>query len=185
MTQTRTPNRRTYRPRNRMDPTVRNEFTLRGRDDFVRLDTLCASLLRRFFEWMQAREGGMSPPGRASVLVHAADRYLRDFVVDIKERGPADQDSTLVRQYLGNWYIIHTLTPSHEEIDRIAEALQRLYAYLAEAQIVSRATADSVAQALRSTDFFHARLEAFWNLTPDTIPVWRQVDDYRRQKPWA
>ena len=165
-----------------MNPFDRNAFYWKGPDDFVRLDTECASLLRRFFEWMQTAEGGMSAPERASALAHAADRYLRDFVVDIKETGPADEDPALVRQYLGNWYIIHTLVPTHEEIDRIAEALRRLYAYLARSQIVSGATADWVAQVLDDPDFFHARLEAFWDLTPDTIPGWRQVDDYRKKQ---
>ncbi|MDF1523322.1 MAG: hypothetical protein P1P87_10945, partial [Trueperaceae bacterium] len=47
-------------------------------------------------------------PEGAGALAHAADRYLRDFVVDIRETGPADADPCLPRDYLANWYIIHT-----------------------------------------------------------------------------
>lgn len=159
-----------------MDP---SEFTLRGPDDFVRLDRLCAGLSTEFFHWLQGDGGGALPPERATPLAHAADRYLRDFVVDCKETGPSDADPSLVRQYLGNWYVVCTLAPSHGEIDRIAEALRRLYAFLRERGLVSERTAGAVDAILGEPGFFHERLEAFWDLTPEKIGEWRAVDDYR------
>lgn len=158
----------------------RGDFTLKGPDDFLRLDTLCAELLRAFCEWMQQPEAGGLSPKHAGTLAHAADRYLRDFVVDIKETGPADEDVTLVRQYLGNWYVVNTLAPSHAEIDRISQALSLLYAYLARENIVSEFTWRAVAQSLSDAEFFHRRLEQFWDLNPGAILGWREVDDYRR-----
>jgi hypothetical protein len=159
----------------------RNEFLFRGPDDFVRLDNRCAELLRSFCEWMQKPAGGGAAPEDAGLLAHAADRYLRDFVVDIQETGPADEDPTLVRQYLANWYIIHTLRPSREEIDRILEALIHLHKFLAREGIVTRDTARAVGELSGQRAFFHDRLEQFWNLTAESIPAWRAVDDYRRR----
>lgn len=165
-----------------MDP---REFTLRGPGDFVRLDTRCADLLTAFFRWLQGEAGGGLPPDRASALAHAADRYLRDFVVDIKQTGPTDADPTLPRQYVGNWYLIHTLEPTHAEIDRILDALTRLYAFLAAEGLATPETARAVAETLAHPPFFYQRLESFWDLEPDEIEPWRAVDDYRRRRTQA
>ena len=162
----------------------RARYLLQGPDDFVRLDTLCAELLQGFAAWLRGEGGGL-PPEEAGALAHAADRYLRDFVVDCKETGPADEDPTLVRQYLANWYIIHTLYPTHEEIDRIIAALRRLYAYLARVGLVGEATRAAVERSLADAAFFHDRLESFWDLTPEGIDAWRSVDDYRPRRPQA
>ncbi|MBE0617831.1 MAG: hypothetical protein IH608_07895, partial [Proteobacteria bacterium] len=108
--------------------------------------------------------------------------YLRDFVVDILETGPADADPGLPRQYLGNWYIIHTLVPTHEEMEEIGAALGTLYSFLAARCIQPQATADAVRELLADRTFFQERLEAFWDLAPDAIPGWRSVADYRRQR---
>ncbi|NTU59990.1 MAG: hypothetical protein HGA98_02900 [Deltaproteobacteria bacterium] len=156
------------------------DFRLRGPDDFVRLDGLCAQLLGDFFQWLQAPEGGGVEAQRASDLAHAADRYLRNFVVDIVETGPADSDPSLPRRYLGNWYILNTLEPSHEEVDRILVALRKLYAYLALRGVLPDAAAEAAAREADDGAHFHRRLDDFWALTPEGIGPWRRVDDYRR-----
>lgn len=156
-----------------------SDYSLKGPEDFVRLDGLCFDLLGRFFRWLQTEEGGGLSPRAASDLAHAADRYLRDFVVDIKQTGPTDADPTLPRQYLANWYIIHTLEPSHAEIDGILAALGQLYPYLALEGLLTPEAAGAAAAALDSAAFFHGRLEAFWTLTSEEVEPWRAVDDYR------
>ena len=78
-----------------------------------------------------------------------------------------------------NWYIIHTLEPNHAEMDRIARALTLFHRWAAEQGHVSEGAAEAVAGALASTDFFHARLDAFFDLTSERIDAWRDVDDYR------
>jgi hypothetical protein len=159
-----------------------SDFLLRGPDDFVRLDGLCAALLREFRDWLQGDEGGSSGAAAAGQLAHAADRYLRDFVVEFNETGPADHDAArLVRQYAGNWYVIHTLTPSHGELERILDALGQLYRFLGARCVVPPAVAEAASLAASRRDYFHRRLEDFWNLTPEGIPAWRGVDDYRRK----
>jgi len=156
----------------------RNPYTLQNLGDFVRLDALCHQLLREFVVWLQEEQ--KLEPAQAGDMAHAADRYLRDFVVDIKETGPADADPTLVRQYLGNWYIIHTLEPTPEEIDHLAVSLLHLQRYLSARGILTPTAAAAAAEHLRETRFYHQRLAEFWELTPDEIAGWRGVDDYRR-----
>lgn len=157
------------------------EFALAGPDDFLRLDGRCAELLRDFFAWLQGEEGGGLPLEAANDAAHAADRYLRDFVVDILETGPTDADPTLPRRYLANWYIVHTLEPTHGEMDRIRDALTRLYRFLSVRHLVSETAAAQVAASLTDAAYFRHRLESFWELTPESISAWRAVDDYRRR----
>lgn len=154
-------------------------YTLHGTADLVRLDSACHGLLKQFVGWLQQAPHSL-PASEAGELTHAADRYLRDFLVDILETGPADADPTLVRRYLANWYIIHTLEPTAREVDRILCALDLLYHFLAERGILDPAGAERVRSQLLDRDYYQRRLETFWELAPDTIAAWRAVDDYRR-----
>jgi len=156
------------------------DFALKGPGDFVRLDGLCAEFLGDFYGWLQSPEGGSLDPADASPLAHAADRYLRDFVVDAKETGPSDADPSLPRQYLANWYIVNTLEPSHAETDRILRALRLLYRCLGAAGLLDEVQARAVAETLEDGEFFHRRLEDFWSLTPHDVPAWRAVAEYRK-----
>ncbi|MDF1553540.1 MAG: hypothetical protein P1P84_10785 [Deferrisomatales bacterium] len=159
--------------------TTADPYALHGADDFVRLDGACHELLREFVDWLQQEPVSLHP-AEAGALAHAADRYLREFVVDIMETGPTDADPSLVRSYLGNWYIIHTLEPTAGEMDRIVHALDLFYRFLAQRGILDGQAASRVRAQLQDREFYHGRLQAFWDLTPDTIAPWRAVDDYRR-----
>jgi hypothetical protein len=161
----------------------REELAWSGPGDFVRLDPLCAGLLQDFFGWLQTRGGGNIAAERAGALAHAADRYLRDFVVDITEAGPADAEPSLPRRYLANWYIVNTLSPTHAEVDTIREALFLLHRYREEKAIIDAASAAAAQDALADAEYFHRRLEEFWDLTPDTIAAWRGIDEVRRARP--
>jgi len=160
----------------------RGEFRFRGGNDFERLDRLCAELLRGFYRWLQEASGGGLSPEEASPLAHGADRYLRDFLVDILEAGPADADGDTARQYVGSWYIINTLSPTHAEVELILRSLWLLYRYLEVEGIVDEGTCASAQEDLADAAFFRERLEAFWNLTPEGISAWRSVADFRRKK---
>jgi hypothetical protein len=161
----------------------KEEFVLQGAADFVRLDGLCAELLLEYFRWLQTEAGRRSSAREASALAHHADRYVRDFLVDFLESGPGDEEPRRVRQYLGNWYIVQTLTPTHEEIEGIRDALERLYAFLESMELVSGAARGAFREALSDGTLYHERLEGFWALTPEQIEPWRQVDDYRPDLP--
>lgn len=157
----------------------RAAYAWAGSGDFVRLDELCAQLAGAYFSWLQTPEGGGLSAQQASPLGHDADRYLRDFVVDILETGPADPDVSLPRRYLSNWYIVNTLTPSHEEMARIRTALAKLYEFLSHEGVAEPEAACEAARQLADGEHFCRRLEEFWNLTPEAVGAWRSVDDYR------
>jgi 8-oxo-dGTP pyrophosphatase MutT (NUDIX family) len=148
-------------------------------EEFVARDRYAAALLRRFFGWMTAPAGGGLDPLTAGTFAHDADRYLRDFVVDLLEQPPERSGEAAVRSYLGNWYIIHTLEPSHVEIDRIAGALRLFHRWAAQSGILSEEAARKTEDVLRDPAFLHQRLDAFWELTPERIAAWRDVYDYR------
>lgn len=162
-----------------MSPWAPDELRWTAPDDFVRLDGVCAELLQSFCRWLPQPEAGGLDPERAGTLAHAADRYLRDFCVDLAEAGPANADPSLPRRYLANWYIVHTLHPSHAEIGTIREALELLSRYLAREGVIGEEAARAMAAALADEAYFHARLEAFWELGPEDIAAWRKIDDYR------
>lgn len=145
----------------------------------MRLDRACAELLKAFCAWLLTPDGGSRQPEEAGSLAHAADRYLRDFAVDIAETGPADAPAALPRRYLANWYIVHTLQPTHAEIDIIREALLRLQDYLAAQGLVGAEQAAAARESLADEAYFHRRLEEFWDLSPEGVLPWRSVDDYR------
>lgn len=149
--------------------------------DFVEPDNRGYELLQKFFAWLQAPEGAGLEVQEASPLAHAADRYLRDFVVDILELPPEATDEETVRRYLANWYIVNTLTPTHEEVDLIARAISLLHRFAAIQGAIPSSRADAVVRLLEEPGFFHERLESFWALTPDDVVSWREVCDYRQK----
>lgn len=159
---------------------AREDLRFREPGDFVRLDSLCGEVLREFDGWLQEREG--LGPEEAGRLARAADRYLRDFLVDIQERGPAEAGPASVREYLGNWYVVNTLAPTHGEVEVILRSLRCLHRFFDEVGIMDTGARQEAEGALSDADFFHRRLEEFWELTPDEIIVWRAVDDYRRPR---
>lgn len=148
--------------------------------DFFEMDTEAMELLGAFFEWLKAEDGEGLPPAKASPLAHDADRYLRDFLVEFMEARPKATSALLVFSYLGNWYPVNTLEPSHGEIDRIADALSRLHRYLAAKGIIAYAAGVEVVELLARSEIFHDRLESFWALTPDQVEGWREVGEYRK-----
>lgn len=148
--------------------------------DFFEMDTEAMNLMGSFFKWLTDAEGGMLEVAKASPLAHDGDRYLRDFLVEIMETRPGGSTPETVSIYLGNWYVINTLEPSHAEIDRIAIALTLLHGYMADNGKISGEMAKKVAGLLSDTAFFHQRLEEFWALTPEKITAWREISDYRK-----
>lgn len=144
---------------------------------FVEKDARCVELLASFYEWLKAPEGRGLAPEKASPLANDADRYLRDFLVDILERDAGGSTPATVTGYLGNWYIVNTLIPTHEEIDRIAGALAFLHEFAALKGVVGSGAADGVTSLLADPTHFHERLEEFWDLTPEAIPTWKSLDD--------
>ncbi len=150
--------------------------------DFVEKDNRCHEMLGEYFQWLQAPQGGELEPKRASDMGHAADRYLREYVVDIMELAPEALGPSLALSYLGNWYIVNTLIPSHEEVDLIAEALSRFHEWAAKEGVINPAIAEKVIAVLAEAERFHQRLEQFWELTPEEVEKWLMAEDYLMAK---
>ncbi|TAL16937.1 hypothetical protein EPN96_07090 [bacterium] len=149
-------------------------------ENFVEMDGRARGFLGLFYQWLRSGTGPALADQKASDLAHKADRYLRDFVVDILELAPEKSDAETVRKYLGNWYIINTLGPTLEELDLIGESLRLFHQWAALRGIIGKDTEAGVIAALSKMDFFHGRLESFWSLRPEGITGWRAVDDYRK-----
>jgi hypothetical protein len=145
--------------------------------EFIELDNSAKEMLGAYYEWLQSDQG--ISPEEASPMAHAADRYLRDFVVDIMAVPPSETSPALVRAYLGNWYPIHTLTPTLEEVALIAKALELLHTQAALTGTIAKEHAEQTTKLLSDPAYFKKRLQEFWDLTPDAIDNWRQADDYR------
>ncbi|PLX41173.1 MAG: hypothetical protein C0608_06830 [Deltaproteobacteria bacterium] len=146
---------------------------------FTQMDADASALLVEYYEWLQDKEGKGLTPEAASPLAHAADRYLRDFLVDIMETPAKASSASHIRCYIGNWYPINTLEPSHDDIDLIATSLLFLHQWGEGAGKIEAATLGEVANLLESTQYFHQRLEKFWALTPEEVTEWRRENDYR------
>jgi hypothetical protein len=146
--------------------------------EFIAPDRNAQKMLGEFFNWLKDDKG--LTPQDASELAHAADRYLRDFVVDIMAIQPEETSAKLVRMYLGNWYIVNTLTPTLKEIELIARALELLHAHAAITGKITAECATEASATAKDPTPFKERLEQFWDLTPEGIDSWREVDDYRK-----
>jgi hypothetical protein len=146
--------------------------------EFIALDDSAKEMLGAYYEWL--KDDQQLSPEEASAFAHAADRYLRDFVVDIMAQHPSQTSPALVKAYLGNWYIIHTLTPTLEEIELIAKALALLHIHAAHTGVIAKEHADTTSALLKDPSFFKTRLEDFWDLTPEGIDNWREINDYRK-----
>ncbi|PLX42270.1 MAG: hypothetical protein C0609_09845 [Deltaproteobacteria bacterium] len=147
---------------------------------FAKMDKEAGALLVEYYEWLQSDPGKGLSPETASPLAHAADRYLRDFLVDIMETPAKESSAMHVKTYIGNWYPINTLEPSHEEIDLIATSLALLHEWGEKTGKIIADKACDVSALLASAEYFHKRLEQFWALTPEEVTKWRGENDYRR-----
>jgi len=157
----------------------KGRYALQHLNDFMRLDAECAVLLKEFCSWLQTPEGGNSSPLEAGKLAHAADRYLRNFVVDIKETGPSDDNPALARQYLSNWLILNALAPSAEELEAAAASVKALYKYLCGKNIISESSLSGIIEEIPDAAYLSERLSQFEELRPENAVLWRSVDDYR------
>lgn len=148
--------------------------------EFFEMDSAAMETLGRFFKWLQTPQGGGVEARQASVLAHDADRYAREFLIEVRETPIAGTGAEHVASYLGNWWIINTLTPTVEEQARISLALAALHRYLASEGLITSAALKEAEKNLGDAGRFKKRLGDFWELTPEGIDAWRAVDDYRR-----
>ena len=149
-------------------------------ESIVELDLIARELLGGFYLWLQAPGGGSLDPFEASPLALEADRYARDFLIEILEYPAVSSTRRTVLAYLSNWYIINTLEPSRGEMEKIARALSLFHTFLRSLSLAPGEECLAVERLLAEPERFHKRLDDFWELTAEQVADWRGEDDYRR-----
>ena len=140
-------------------------------EDELRVDKLCSDLLHRFYcESMQA---GLSPEA-ATKLASAADYFVRDFVVSIKNRSIFDERPGLVRQFAGNWYIANTMEPVASEIEDYLAGIREFYRFLHGHQLISLKFLQAIESECSQIDYYASRIESFWDITGDGYLAWEK-----------
>lgn len=149
----------------------KDDFRLGTLEDELRVDGLCKKLLMRFY--YQLMEAGMTPDGATS-LANSADYFVRDFVVDCKERNLFDERPGLVRQFAGNWYIVNTLEPNIAQLSGHLEGIRAFYRFLHSRELISADCLDLIERECDDTDYYAGRIESFWGITGDGYLAWER-----------
>ena len=147
------------------------EFRLGSLEDELRVDGLCRKLLMRFY--FQLLEDGISPD-QATLLANSADYFIRDFAVAIKERNIFDERPGLVRQFVGNWYIVNTLEPNDAELSRHLAGITAFYQFLRSRALISAAFLDRIERECADRDYYAGRIASFWAIKGDGYLAWER-----------
>lgn len=147
------------------------DFTLRGDDDFVRVDSLCRDLLRAFFHSLL---GGGLPPRVATERARSADLFVRDFVVDHLMENPFMMDGMTVRRFAATWYVTSVPEPSIRELATHLEGVESFARHLHDDGYMESARLERIVAASRDLDYYSSRIESYWELTAERYRAWEQ-----------
>ena len=139
--------------------------------DELRIDTACRELLLAFYN--QLTGAGLAPD-QATHLANSADYFVRDFVVDSRRCNLFDEQSGLVRQFAGNWYIVNTLEPGMDELRQHLAGIAAFYRYLYAQGLISDDHCRSVERECADEAFYRERIESFWSISDDGYFAWEQ-----------
>ena len=145
-------------------------FAISSLTEEIRADRLCHELLRRFAEDLTT--GGQFAPAAAGALAHGADYFLREFVIGERRENIYRLNPKRVRQFAGNWYIVRNLEPNLPELLALLEGVTVFYHYLAEHGLAPPALAAAVGEQAADSEYFNARIEAFWAIEGDGFDRW-------------
>jgi hypothetical protein len=140
-------------------------------EDEVRVDKLCGELLQRFYR--ESMDAGLAPE-QATAFASAADYFVRDFVVSIKNRSIFDERSGIVRQFAGNWYIVNTLEPNADEIERYLAGVKEFYRFLHGHRLISLKFLQAIEAECAQLDYYAKRIETFWDISGDGYQAWER-----------
>lgn len=149
----------------------KKEFVPATLEDELRVDRLCKDLLHRFYN--ESMESGLTPE-EATALASAADYFVRDFVVSIKNRSLFDERAGIVRQFAGNWYIVNTMEPLTSEIEGYLNGIREFYRFLHGHQLISLKFLRAIEGECADLDFYSSRIDSFWDITGDGYLQWEK-----------
>lgn len=149
----------------------KKEFELGTLDDELRVDELCKSLLHRFYD---DTCGQGIDAGEATALASAADYFIRDFVVAIKQLNIFTHRPGVVRQFAGNWYIVNTLEPDSNELEGYLQGIKFFYRFLHGNGLISQQHLQTIEEECADVSFYTDRIASFWNIKGDGYGEWER-----------
>ena len=149
----------------------KDAFTPVTQEDFMKVDNLCRALLLNFYEHLQTE--GVSPE-EATELAKGADYFVRDFVVDFKALNLFDEQTGIVRQFAGNWYIFNTLEPDIAHLDLHLRGVKAFYRFLCDHRLISAGYLQEIEKECVDLDYYEGRIESFWAIEGDGFLSWER-----------
>lgn len=145
------------------------DFDFEGIDDELRVDQLCQSLLKQFYQHLQINGHTAQ---QASDLAFSADLYLRDYVLDFACQNVVRPQPGIVRRFAATWYITHTLDPEIGLLQAHLAGIGELYHYLHQLHLIS---ADELAYLLNEAsdlEYYRQRIDSFLAIRGDGFVSW-------------
>jgi hypothetical protein len=145
------------------------DFDFTTLEDELRVDGLCQSLLKQFYQHLQL--SGRTPQ-LASDLAYAVDFYLRDYVLDFARQNVMRPQPGVIRRFAANWFITHTLDPEAVMLERHLEGIREFYRFLHGLHFISREELAWLEKEAMQTDYYRQRIENFLAIYGDGYTVW-------------
>jgi hypothetical protein len=146
-----------------------DDFECADLDDEIRVDQLCQSLLKGFYQHLQLN--GYAPQN-ASDLAYCADLYVRDYVLDFARQNIARPQKDLVRKFAATWYITHTLDPDINILHQHLTAISELYRFLHCLHLISADELEFLQAEASDLEYYRTRLESFLAILADGYSAW-------------
>jgi hypothetical protein len=146
-----------------------DDFDFTSLEDELRVDELCQSLLKHFYQHLQLC--GRTPQ-QASDLAYAVDFYLRDYVLDFVRQNVMRPQPGLIRRFAANWYITHTLDPEAALLERSLEGIREFYRFLHGQHFICREELAWLENETMQTDYYRQRIENFLAIYGDGYVAW-------------
>lgn len=146
-----------------------DDFDFTTLEDELRVDELCQSLLKHFYQHLQL--SGRTPQ-QASDLAYAVDFYLRDYVLDFARQNVMRPQPGVIRKFAANWYITHTLDPEAALLERHLEGIRQFYRFLHGRHFISREELSWLEKEAAQIDYYRQRIEAFLAIYGDGYVAW-------------
>lgn len=147
------------------------DFVITSVDDEIRSDNLCRKLLSRFY--FSLLEQGVDPR-EATLLASGADHFVRDFVVGFMHRSLFDEQPGIVRRFGGNWYIVHTVEPSIDELAIHLAGVRAFFRFLLERDLLDGLFFEEIDRECSDLSFYEERIKAFWAIEGDGYLAWER-----------
>ncbi len=138
-------------------------------EDELRVDELCQSLLKSFYQHLQL--SGHTPQ-QSSDLAYAVDFYLRDYVLDFSRQNVVSPQPGIIRRFAANWYITHTLDPEITLLEHQLEGIREFYRFLHGQHFISREELKWLEAEAAESGYYRHRVENFLAIHGEGYVAW-------------